>query len=218
MTKPKVILFDLGNVVVKLRTPQFLARMTKVCDARWSEAAILEAIREPVGPHIDYEKGLISGEAFHRHLQERFGLSLGYAAWLTVWNDYFEPNRPMEALITRLRGQVRFVGLTNTNAEHIGHARRNYRVLDLFDLIVASNEVGLRKPDLAMFQVALQQAGVAPEEALYIDDIERFMAPAQALGLQTFNYIYNDAVLRGHLLALGFELPSLDGRSFFATC
>lgn len=218
MPKPKVILFDLGNVVVKLRTPQFLARMTQVCDARWSEAAILEAIREPVGPHIDYEKGLISGEDFHRHLQERFGLRLDYAAWLSVWNDYFEPNRPMEALITRLRGQARFFGLTNTNAEHIGHAKRNYRVLDLFEQIVASNEVGLRKPDPAMFQWALQRAGVAPEEALYIDDIERFMEPAQALGLQTFNYIYNDAELRKHLLTLGFELPSLDGRSSFATC
>ena len=218
MDKPKVILFDLGNVVVKLRTPQFLARMKMACDARWTEDAILEAIREPVGPHIDYEKGLIRGEEFHRHLQSRFGLRLDYAGWLHVWNDYFEPNRPMEALITRLRGQARFIGLSNTNAEHLGHAKRNYRVLDHFEQIVASNEVGLRKPDPAIFQEALQRAGVAPQEALYIDDIERFMVPAQALGLQTFNYIYNDAELRQRLVDLGFELPHLDGRSSFATC
>lgn len=218
MPKPKVILFDLGNVVVKLRTPQFLARMAQVCDARWDDAAILEAIREPAGPHIDYEKGFISGQDFHRHLQRRFALRLDYAGWLTVWNDYFEPNRPMEALLTRLRGQVRFFGLTNTNAEHIGHAKRNYRVLDLFEGIIASNEVGLRKPDLAIFALALQRAGVAAQDVLYIDDIERFMAPAEALGLQTFNYIYNDAALRERLLQLGFELPHLGGHSSTASC
>lgn len=218
MAKPKVIFFDLGNVVVKLRTPQFLQAMAKVCDARWDEAAILKAIREPEGPHIEYEKGRIQGEDFHRHLQERFGLRLDYRAWLGVWNDYFEPNRPMEALIARLRGQARFFALTNTNREHLEHVKRNFRVLDVFDGIVASHEVGHRKPEAAMFQAALQQAGVQAAEALYIDDIEAFMAPAQALGLQTFNYIYNDDALKVALFALGFELPPLDGRASFATC
>ena len=218
MAKPSVIFFDVGNVLIKLRTDSFLDRMVLVCDARWDKAAILEAIREPVGPHVDYEKGKLSGEEFHRHLQSRLGLRLDYRAWLALWNDYFEPNRPMEALITRLRGQARFFALSNTNAEHLAHIKLNYRVLDGFEGIVASNENGERKPDAAMFQKALQRAGVRGEEALYIDDIERFLAPAEAFGLQTFHYIYNDAEWRKRLLALGFELPPLSGRSFMATC
>jgi HAD superfamily hydrolase (TIGR01509 family) len=211
--KPKAIFFDLGNVVIRLRTAHFLERMTGVCDARWTQAAILEAIREPAGPHIDYEKGLIPGEEFHRHLQGRFGLRLDYRGWLDVWNDYFEPNRPMEALITRLRGQARFFALSNTNAEHWGHVKMNFRVLDGFEGIVASHLVGARKPEAAIFEAALRMAGVAAEEALYLDDMKPFIETAKGLGWQGFHYAYNDDELRRDLLAMGFELPSLEGRA-----
>lgn len=218
MSPIKVIFFDIGNVLVKLRTDAFLEAMAANCDTRWDKAAILAAIRAPEGPHVDYEKGRIDGPQFHAHLVERFGLRLDYRAWLQIWNSYFEPNRPMEALVARLQGQARFFALSNTNAEHLAQVKRNFRVLDRFEGIVASHEVGARKPENAMFQAALQRAGVVPEQALYLDDIAPFVEAAKAFGMNAFHYSYNDEALRQALLAHGFELPSLDGRSSAMFC
>ena len=218
MSRIQAIFFDIGNVLVKLRTEAFLEAMAANCDARWDKAAILAAIREPEGPHVDYEKGRIGGPQFHAHLVQRFGLRLDYQAWLPVWNSYFEPNRPMEALIARLKGQARFFALSNTNAEHLAAMKRNFRVLDGFEGIVASNEVGHRKPEPAMFAAALQRAGVKAGEALYLDDIAPFTEAARALGWNAFHYSYNDEALRQALLGYGFELPSLDGRSSAMFC
>ncbi len=218
MKPPKAIFFDIGNVLVRLRTEQFLDGMAKVCDARWERHAILASIRETDGPHVDYEKGRIDGPAFHQHLVGRFGLSLDYAAWLQLWNHYFEPNRPMEALLARLKGQARFFGLSNTNAEHLAHLKRNFRLFDAFEKVIASNEVGARKPEKAMFDLALAAAGVKAEEALYLDDIEPFILQARGFGWQGFHYTFNDGELRQALQDGGFELPSLDGRSSTAFC
>ena len=213
MSRIKALFFDIGNVLVKLRTEAFLDRMAAVCDPRWDRAAILEAIREPQGPHIEYEKGRMDGPAFHAHLVQRFGLSLDYQQWLGVWNNYFEPNRPMEALLARLQGQAPFYALSNTNAEHLAHLKRNYRLLDSFAGIIASNEVGARKPEAAIYEAALAMAGVQADEALYIDDLGRLIEASRGLGLNAFHYSFNDADLRKALLDYGFELPSLDGRS-----
>jgi putative hydrolase of the HAD superfamily len=213
VTPIKAIFFDIGNVLVKLRTEQFLAGMVQACDARWDRDAIFASIREPQGPHVDYEKGRIDGPAFHAHLQDRFGLRLDYGAWRQLWNHYFEPNRPMEALLARLRGQARFFALSNTNAEHLAHLKLNFRLFDGFEAVIASNEVGARKPEQAMFDVALRRAGVAAGEALYIDDLQPFIEAAQGMGLHGFHYTFNDDVLRQRLLGLGFELGSLGGKA-----
>jgi putative hydrolase of the HAD superfamily len=213
VTPIKAIFFDIGNVLVKLRTQAFLDGAAAACDPSWDQASIKAAFWKPEGPHIDYEKGQIDGPAFHAQMVERFGLRLDYRAWLQLWNAYFEPNRPMEALLARLQGQARFFTLSNTNAEHLAALKLNFRLLDRFEKVIASHEEGSRKPEPAFFHAALAKAGVAPGEALYLDDVEAFTEVGKSLGWQTFHYTFNDDALRQRLLELGFELPSLDGRS-----
>jgi putative hydrolase of the HAD superfamily len=122
----------------------------------------------------------------------------------------------MEALLARLQGQARFFALSNTNAEHLAHVKLNFRLFDRFEAVIASNEVGARKPEKAMFEAALERAEVAADEALYLDDLKPFIVEAQGLGLRGFHYTFNDAELRQALRGLGFELPSLDGHSVAA--
>lgn len=57
-----------------------------------------------------------------------------------------------------------------------------------FDAIVVSAEVGLVKPDPAIYKLACDKLGVAPEEAFFIDDVPRFVAGAQAVGLQAVHF------------------------------
>ena len=208
--KPKALLLDLGNVMVRLRG-SWWERLGAACQPSLSPAQLRQGLLEPGGPHHRYERGQIDGPAFHAQLRARVGLRLDYAAWLALWNDYFEPNRPLEDLVARLRGQVRLWGLSNTNAQHLAHLRLNFRVLDTLEGLTASNEVGAAKPEPAIYQAALAGLDLAPAEVLFLDDVPANVEAARGLGLQVFHYSYNDAELRRHLLGLGFGLPPLGG-------
>lgn len=54
---------------------------------------------------------------------------------------------------------------------------------DLFDVIVDSSEVGMRKPDPRIYLLACERLGVAPEECLFIDDLSCNVDAAQAVGM-----------------------------------
>jgi FMN phosphatase YigB (HAD superfamily) len=55
----------------------------------------------------------------------------------------------------------------------------------LFDAVVISDRVGLRKPGLEIYQLTASLIGLAPSECLFVDDTERNLPPARALGMGT---------------------------------
>ncbi|MGH7442467.1 MAG: HAD family hydrolase, partial [bacterium] len=134
------------------------------------------------------------------------GLKLGYAPWLDLWNDTFEPNEPMQNLLKELRGQVRIWGLSNTNVDHLGLLKAHFRVLDSFEGVTASCDVGARKPETAIYVAALKSLGLAGSEVLYLDDVEAYACAAESLGIRPFHYTFNDSVLRQSLKGMGFAL------------
>lgn len=69
-----------------------------------------------------------------------------------------------------------------------GTRKRLHRhgILQFFDLIVASAEEGLSKPDRRIFETALQKSGCAPDQAVMIGDrIDNDILPARQLGMHT---------------------------------
>lgn len=59
------------------------------------------------------------------------------------------------------------------------------RLAELMDEIVISGEVGLRKPDPAIYRLVLERLGVTGQEAVFVDDAEPNLAGARAVGLAT---------------------------------
>lgn len=59
------------------------------------------------------------------------------------------------------------------------------QVLALFDVVVESSVVGIRKPDPRFYELACDQLGVAPERAVFLDDLGVNLKPARAMGMTT---------------------------------
>ena len=215
--RPKAILFDIGNVLVRLKTGEFLKKISEACPSLPPERMTHE-LRDPESRHIAYERGEISGRDFHAHLAAAYGLPWGYEAWLAVWNDYFLPNRPMDVLLAKLRHQLRFWALSNTNAEHFRHLRQEYRLFDGFEGLVGSHEHGQRKPEPRLYEIALEKMKLPAASVVYIDDLERNVEAARALGMPAFHYTFNDPALRGFLSGLGLEIPAWDKLPSPYTC
>jgi putative hydrolase of the HAD superfamily len=58
-------------------------------------------------------------------------------------------------------------------------------VLALFDVIVESSKVGVRKPDPRFYELACEQLGIHPTEAVFLDDLGVNLKPARAMGMTT---------------------------------
>lgn len=65
-----------------------------------------------------------------------------------------------------------------------GNTYRRDRIDGLFDPVVISGEVGLRKPEASIYQLVLDGLGVAPERTLFVDDAEPNVVGARALGMR----------------------------------
>jgi putative hydrolase of the HAD superfamily len=86
--------------------------------------------------------------------------------------------------------QVRAAGyrtalLTNISREGEAIFTKLFPVDELFDVVVDSSKVGMRKPDPAIYRLTCDRLGVAPERCLFIDDLLCNVEAAEALGMQT---------------------------------
>jgi putative hydrolase of the HAD superfamily len=96
----------------------------------------------------------------------------------------FRPNEAMMDLVARLRSAGIRVGILTNNV-------REFRVMwrgllpyeELFDDIVDSHEVGLRKPNPAIYELALTRLSARSERTVFLDDVSTNVAAAVALGL-----------------------------------
>jgi epoxide hydrolase-like predicted phosphatase len=60
--------------------------------------------------------------------------------------------------------------------------------VDLFDGWVISHEVGLRKPDPAIYVLGAEKIGLPPEACIFVDDLGGNLKPAKALGMATVRH------------------------------
>ena len=90
------------------------------------------------------------------------------------------------ALARSLKGSgLQTALVTNNVAEFRSHWRATLPVDELFHHVVDSSEVGLRKPDRRIFELALERVGgVAPERAVFLDDYEGNVEAARSVGIR----------------------------------
>lgn len=99
--------------------------------------------------------------------------------------------------------------ITNNFVLGDGHVDRESEmgsVLALFDLVLESSKVGIRKPDPAIFELACDRLGVTPAEAVFLDDLGVNLKPARAMGMTTIKVVDPDEALTELEAVLGFPL------------
>ena len=90
--------------------------------------------------------------------------------------------------------------------EEAGPAETVAGVFALFDHVIESSRAGLRKPDPRIYLMACEALGVAPAEAVYLDDLGVNLKPARALGMTTIKVVEPEAALAELEAAVGFPV------------
>ncbi|WP_376792302.1 HAD family hydrolase [Thermoflexus sp.] len=96
-------------------------------------------------------------------------------------------NEPLVEALRRWRGQVA-LGLISNAWSGLRGVLKRLNLLELFEAVVISAEVGLLKPDPRIYQLALERLGWEPEAAAFVDDLPENVRAAQELGLYGIHF------------------------------
>ena len=186
----RALICDFGGVLTSPLFESFAAyqRATGIGAEQLGEA--MARVTEKWGgrhPLFELEKGRITEVEFLRQLE----VELGGGVRLDAFRDtYFEHLRPNEAMIgfvraLKVRG-LRTAMLTNNVREWEPLWRAKFPDLeDVFDVVVDSAFVGMRKPEPEIYLLTVERlgGGLTPSECLFVDDLEVNCEAARALGM-----------------------------------
>lgn len=114
------------------------------------------------------------------------------------------PNEPMIELMRELGGDgYRMALCTNNVREWEPIWRAMLPVPELFELVVDSAFVGVRKPDPEIYEITLERLGTPAAECLFIDDVDVNCTAARAVGMRSVQFVDNEqaiAAIRSALL------------------
>lgn len=198
----KCIIFDFGNVIGFFDYGRAGARLARHCDL--SADAIVAAVRgDPL--HDDYESGRLSTPEFLCRARDLCRFRGSDDELIDAYVDIFWPNHDVIALLPRLHGKYRLLLGSNTSELHTCQFRRQFAdALKVFDGMVLSHEVGVRKPKAAFFERCLGLASCAPAECVFIDDLPANVAGAVACKMN--GIVYRDiADLAARFTGLGIH-------------
>ena len=198
----KAIVSDFGGV---LTTPLFHAFARVQEDSGLEVAALGKAMariqeEDAAHPLYELEKGNITEPAFLARLERAIEDETGRAVELHEFSDrYWSHLHPNEPLIERMRSLkaegYRMALLTNNVREWEPRWRGMLPVDQIFELVVDSAFVGMRKPDPEIYQLTLERLGLPAAEALFLDDIELNIQTAESLGMTGVWFQTNEQAL-----------------------
>lgn len=173
------LILDLGNVLAFHDNEKLFSEMARA----------FGSTREAMRARLDgglwerVNRGQLPGDALRLELVARLGREVGPVEWFNLWNCHFTVHDEMVREVERLAGRIRLVLLSNTHDQHVAWLRPRLPVLERFDGLVLSCEVGAMKPDEAIYRRALELARVPAHRAAFFDDVPRYAEAASALGL-----------------------------------
>ncbi|WP_026914994.1 HAD family hydrolase [Christiangramia portivictoriae] len=180
----KTIIIDFGDVFINLdktATQQNLKRMQ------------IEDLPEHIhSRNRDYEQGFVTSDEISNIYRTEFP-QLQHTEFLNSWNSILLdfPKYRLEFL-QKLKNKedYQLILLSNTNQNHIENIQSRVPFYEdfksCFDAFYLSHEIGMRKPDVEIFEFILRQHELRAEECLFIDDTPENTKAAASLGMHVW--------------------------------
>ena len=176
--KPRVIVLDVGNVLVGLDFSRSLARLKDYFPAPDDLARAQRWIR---ASEDDYAVGLLTTEAFVQKAQQDLGLDR--KRFVELWNDIFIERPYMLPFVQELREQGYALAVcSNTNDLHAVYFQERYPYFQYIQYPIFSHLAHALKPDPAIYRAVEAATGRVAAEHLFLDDLAENVAGARALG------------------------------------
>ena len=186
----KNLLIDLGGVLINLDHQRCMENFKELGFTDVEERLNIQQLH---GIFMQQEKGLITSAEFRNGLRDMMGKVVSDNQIDAAWNSLLVdiPKHKLDLLL-ELRSKYVVYLLSNTNEIHWRYACHNlfpyrtFRVEDYFEKAYLSYEMHMAKPEADIFKAVIEDAGIEPQETLFIVDSELNGKAAQELGISTY--------------------------------
>jgi putative hydrolase of the HAD superfamily len=205
------VISDFGGVLTTPLIQSFAAVQDQTGVPFEELGKAMTAIEAEDGSHplFELETGRLTEADFLRRLGDTLEPVLGHRPGLhrfrEIYFDALHPNEPMIDLMREAKDRGRRMGLLTNNVREWEPLWRTMLPVDeIFEVVVDSGFVGMRKPDREIYDLTLERmGGPAPEECLFIDDTDVNCETARGLGMSAVHYRDNDQAIAEIREALG---------------
>lgn len=197
----KTIFFDIGGVLIDIhpeRTYQYLSDSADV-----EVSMVKESF--PWDAHDQYERGIMNNEDWFITYKESLPqpCCLKRSDFWYAWKLLLGEEKNTVNILEALNKQYSIWLLSNTNPKHIqDEIEKRYLFPSLVNGAVYSFDVGVRKPEKEIYEIAMQRANANPQECLFIDDLLENIQAAKQIGIEGIHFISSEQ-LKQELVHLG---------------
>ena len=205
----QAVIFDYGEVLSGPPDPQ--AHRNLLAIAGVPE----EAFEKAYWAHrLDYDADILDGQTYWQTVARDTGASFTVKQIEQLMEQdaimWMNLNPAMIAWIPRIKAAGFRLGiLSNMGFGVLDYMRPRFPWLAQFDYLTFSCNLGIVKPDPAIYLHTVKKLGVAPDQALFIDNLETNITGAEAVGLHAALF-QNVEQLQKDLSRRGFPLPPLE--------
>ena len=186
----EAIIFDLGGVIIDVEMDTPYEKILQMSPRK--EDNLLSELKQIA---YQYEIGKLDDLTFLSQIKEIAQIDLDLLELENLWNQMLKyVPEYMGDLLAKIKQHKRTFILSNTNPIHIREVRKrfaqsvkNYTFESLFERIYYSHEIGLHKPDQAIYDYVVKTAKLNPTSTLFIDDNYNNVMEGSKYGLQTIH-------------------------------
>ena len=198
----EAVISDFGGVLTTPLVQSFMAFQDTTGITTEMLGRAMQAATEANGdnPLFEMERGEITEAAFLEKLTDSLEPLLGHRPEMHRFKEiYFEaldPNPPMIELMRELKESgYRMAMLTNNVREWEPLWRPMLPVDEIFETVVDSGFVGIRKPEARIYALTLERIGLPAEACLFVDDIEVNCEAARKAGMTAVHFRDNEQAI-----------------------
>lgn len=186
------VVFDWGGVLIdnpSSKLASYCASFFHVSEKRFL------TVFEPYEP--DFQKGLLTEAMLWERVCATLGVALPLVSslWEAAFRYAYVEQKKMFLLASTLKKKGYTIGfLSNTEAPAMNVFFDHH--YDVFDVTVFSCAEGVRKPDPQIYQILLKRLKKQPDETLFIDDRQKYVDGARAIGMHSVVFTSLDSLLR----------------------
>ena len=194
MAAPRAVICDFGGVLTSPLIEGFAAYQERSGIAMGDLGRALQSSADRLGEHplFELEKGNISEQEFRHRLETELGDGVRLSGFSEIYFEHLQPNRRMIEWAAGLRPRgLRTALLTNNVREWEPLWRAKLPELDdIFEVVVDSAFVGMRKPEPEIYTLTLDRLGdgISAADCLFVDDLEPNCDTARELGMTAVQF------------------------------
>jgi len=196
----RAVICDFGGVLTTPLSQSFAAyqKLSGIAPEQLRDAMAAAEAEWSEHPLFELEKGAITEAEFQRRLEAHLGGGVSLEGFRETYFEHLHPNEPMIECMRGLHGRgLRMAMLTNNVREWEPLWRAKLPDIDeIFELVVDSAFVGMRKPDHAIYTLTVERLGeLRAEECLFVDDVEVNCEAAREVGMRAVHFVASDAAV-----------------------